>query len=179
MAVPLTKVGTPSANEAANGAIFDASGRFRYLLWRTWAPGLPRACFVMLNPSTADAIEDDPTIRRCTGFASAHGFGGLDVVNLFAYRARHPDLLPRTFEARGEGNETHIRRSIERCAVTIAAWGVHGSEHWQAVSALEGIGLQCLGVTKDDDPRHPLYVRGDVRLRPWRTISGACHPTGT
>lgn len=158
---------TAVASRTRAGATFDDSGRFRYLLWRTWDESLPRACFVMLNPSTADATSDDPTIRRCIGFARSHGFGGIEVVNLFAFRTTDPALLPRTAEARGAGNDEHIRRAIERCVVTIAAWGVHGAGHWQAIPSLSGIELHCLGVTNRGEPRHPLYVAGIARMQPW------------
>lgn len=157
---------TPAAEPRA-GATFDASGRFRYLLWRTWDECLPRACFIMLNPSTANAERDDPTIRRCIGFGRSHGFGGIDVVNLFALRATEPALLPRTDFARGPANADYVRRVIERSWITIAAWGVHGAGHWRALSVLSEVELHCLGVTNSGEPRHPLYVHGSARLRRW------------
>ena len=161
----------PPATLSPDGAEFDTSGRFRYLLWRTWDARLPRACFIMLNPSTADAITNDPTISRCISFTTAHACGGLDVVNLFAHRSTDPKLLARTQEARGRANEAYIARAIGRCTLAVAAWGVRGNGHWQDVAALRGVPLLCLGETQRGEPRHPLYVAGNVRLRPWHARS--------
>ncbi|TMF61888.1 MAG: DUF1643 domain-containing protein, partial [Chloroflexi bacterium] len=79
----MRRLGTPAA---VRGATFSADRRYRYRLWRRWDGARPVVAFVMLNPSTADARRDDPTIRRCIGFAKSWGFGGVEVVNLFAYR---------------------------------------------------------------------------------------------
>lgn len=88
--------------EQLRGAVISDDGRYRYRLWRTWAPELPRMAWIMLNPSTADAEVDDPTIRRCVGFAKREGCGGIEVVNLYAYRSTDPSVLGTVDEKHGD-----------------------------------------------------------------------------
>jgi hypothetical protein len=167
-----------AAVDLANGATVDPSGRFRYRLWRTWDANLARACFVMLNPSTADAETDDPTLRRCVAFAASHGFGGIDIVNLFALRSSSPSVLRSAEDAIGPANELALAEAVARCEAAVAAWGVLGKAEWQRYEPLARAELLCLGENLDGSPRHPLYVRGATRLRPWRPISAACRPGG-
>ncbi len=94
------------------GAAFDSTGTYRYALWREWDASAPRLGFVLLNPSTADAENDDPTLRRCMGFARAWGYGSLQIVNLFAYRATVPDALRWVADAVGPENDRHICETI-------------------------------------------------------------------
>lgn len=155
------------------GAKFDPTGRYRYSLSRTWDSALPRVAFVMLNPSTADGRADDPTIRRCIGFARRWGYGSLVVVNLFAYRTPSPAALARALSPVGPDNDRHLRAARSRSAAMVAAWGVHGAllGRDQAVMALLARGrkpLLCLGTTRDGHPRHPLYLPADVQPRPIR-----------
>lgn len=147
--------------------------QYRYRLTRYWGPGhmLP---FVMLNPSTADASVDDPTIRRCMGFARREGAGGVIVVNLFAFRSTSPRNLLLTDDPVGPDNDTalvHIaQESIATNLPIICAWGTLGFARAIAVKSLLmqfGPRLVCLGKTKDGHPRHPLYVRGDQPLEPF------------
>jgi hypothetical protein len=121
----------------------------------------------MLNPSTADATLDDPTIRRCIGFARAGGFGGLQVLNLFAFRATDPTDMKAARDPVGPDNDTHILAAITAAAAAsapvIAAWGVHGAlngrdDEVRKLSLECGVNLMCLGSTKGNHPRHPLYV---------------------
>lgn len=144
-------------------ALIDPTGTYRYTLTREWEPSLGRACFIMLNPSTADATKDDPTIRRCIAFARTWGYGGLEVVNLFAYRATSPaDLWPLA-DPVGTENDAHIADAVRRCHIVVAAWGVHGEYRGRGAEvASRVLGLMCLGTTKGGHPRHPLYVRGDT-----------------
>jgi hypothetical protein len=155
-------------------AVFDATGRYRYRLSRDWGLGLGRCAFVMLNPSTADGQGDDPTIRRCTGFAKAWKLSGFDVVNLFAHRATRPEDLSEALRRDGadavvgSDNAAFIRDAARQLFV-VAAWGAHGtgcvatSTHRTLVEA--GAAIRCLGVTKGGEPRHPLYVPRDSQLR--------------
>jgi hypothetical protein len=144
-------------------ARFSDCGTYRYSLERIWDEALPCACFVMLNPSTADATRDDPTIRRCISFARAWGFGGLRVLNLFAARAIRPRELFTQFEDPiGPGNDDALR-STAQCREVILAWGTHGSRLGRDAAVLKhfrdlGIKPKCLGLTKRGHPRHPLYV---------------------
>jgi hypothetical protein len=107
-------------------AYISPCGAYRYSLSREWAPG-PACTFIMLNPSTADADIDDPTIRRCIGFAKAWGFGGLAVVNLFAFRATSPKDMQSAAEPVGPANDAAIADGVGLSTIAVAAWGVHGT----------------------------------------------------
>lgn len=156
---------------------------YRYSLVRRWSfgqlgnDGRPPAQFIMLNPSTADAEVDDPTIRRCVGFARALDAGGIVVVNLYAYRATEPANLWRAADPVGPDTDTYLREVARRAvlcgAPLIAAWGAHArQDRVDAVLALldhhEALPhLTALGVTKDGAPRHPLYLPATARPQPW------------
>jgi len=146
-----------------NTAVFGGGGRYRYSLSRVWEPGLPAVCWIMLNPSRADALQNDPTIMRCVGFSHRWGFGGLVVVNLFALVATYPAELYRATEAVGLRNDAAIEEAI-RCRPVICAWGnvpqfaasrVH---RVRAILARTWTRASCLGLTRFGNPRHPLYV---------------------
>ena len=128
--------------------------------------------FVMLNPSVADAEADDPTIRRCIGFARSWGFGGLVAVNLFAWRDTHPSGMKRAADPVGPEGDAPILEAARLASLTVAAWGVHGAHLGrgsQVAALLRAAGpLHHLGLTKDGHPRHPLYLRGDARPERWR-----------
>lgn len=119
----------------------------------------------MLNPSTADAEQDDPTIRRCMGFAKDWGYGGLMVGNLFAFRATRPEILYREKDPVGDMNDLFLKQMSEQCARVVFAWGEHGKLYDAAirVSAMFP-GAGCLGKNKSGMPKHPLYVRKDAAL---------------
>jgi hypothetical protein len=131
---------------------------YRYALWREWSDE-PQVLFVMLNPSTADDSQDDPTIRRCIAFAKQWGYGGLIVANLFAWRSPYPAHLKNARDPIGPSNDQWLKKLAKQSAAVVGAWGNHGTymQRGQAVAALFP-GLQCLGVTKQGQPRHPLYV---------------------
>ena len=101
-------------------------GQYRYRLSRRWGPGLP-TLFIMLNPSTADAEIDDPTIRRCMGFAKSWGRDGIEVVNLFAFQATSPKDMQTAADPVGPENEVHVEEAVAECFEVICAWGAHGS----------------------------------------------------
>ena len=150
------------------GAIFDATGKYRYSLWRTWSPYHPRIAFILLNPSTADEYNNDPTIRRCTSFAREWHFGSMEVVNLFAYRATDYRELFKASEPIGAENNLFLMQAIERCSTIVLGWGARGTflkRDRQVMSLLAGRkDLYCLGITKDGQPRHPLYIKGNTNL---------------
>lgn len=151
------------------GALFDATRRYRYLLWRRWGHG-GTVAFVMLNPSTADAARDDPTIRRCAGFARTWGFGGMAVVNLFALRATDPARLRRARDPVGRENDHHIAAAAATADAVVVAWGVHGglgARDRAVLALLAGLRPRCLGVTRAGQPRHPLYLPAATRSRPY------------
>ncbi|MBM0741442.1 DUF1643 domain-containing protein [Phormidium sp. CLA17] len=145
------------------GAIIDSTGLYRYLLWREWDAAALKVGFVMLNPSRADGTVDDPTIRRCIGFARSWGYSGLEVVNLFAYRTAKPSELRQVVDPVGIENDAYLRSLSHRVNRIVLAWGNWGT--WQgrdqAVLALFGRSTQlyCLNLTKTGQPKHPLYLR--------------------
>jgi hypothetical protein len=145
-----------------NGAIIE--GAYRYLLWRTWDTSLPRALWILLNPSVADERIDDPTLRRCKGFSASWRFGGLEMVNLFALRTPYPRDLYQAADPVGAANDRHIIAAAKRATCIILAWGAHGGyqQRDQAVLAMVAthstLAPCCLGVTQSNSPCHPLYV---------------------
>jgi len=153
-------------------ATFDPTRAYRYRLSRTWDPTGPVVTFVMLNPSTADAEVLDPTVRRCLGFARAWGFGSLEVVNLFAFRATDPRDLLRADAPVGPANDRAILGAVSAADRVVVAWGARGA-HLGRAAAVAGL-LHAgpsrplgLGTTKGGQPRHPLYVRADTRPSRW------------
>jgi hypothetical protein len=146
-----------------------AHGRYRYRLWRRWLPGAATVAWVMLNPSTADDLRDDPTIRRCIGLSRGWGFGGLAVVNLYALRATDPADLFAARRPVGPGNDAAIAQAVAGADAVFAAWGNHGRpDRVAAVGGLLGDRVHSLGATAQGAPRHPLYVAASTRPVPWR-----------
>ena len=148
-------------------AEISACGRYRWWLRRSWNGGDERViCFIMLNPSTADAETDDPTIRRCIRFAQRWGFSHLSVRNLFALRATNPDDLWRADDPIGGARGDHELAAAATADVVVAAWGVNviRSRDEAALRLLRGVRLMCLGKTKSGQPQHPLYVRANQPL---------------
>ncbi|MEQ1888080.1 MAG: DUF1643 domain-containing protein [Alphaproteobacteria bacterium] len=169
----------------ARGATVSSDGYYRYLLWREWrlypdepVDYTPKTClFVMLNPSTADGKADDPTIRRCVGFAKSFGCERLEVVNLFAYRATKPqDLFARAalgIDIAGWENQKYVEDAAFDADIIICAWGAHGAFIGQDETMcgwLECAGktLYAIGLTKGGRPKHPLYLPKEASLIPWR-----------
>lgn len=157
-------------------AVFDSRARtYRYLLTRIWDPSTPPVVFLMLNPSTADALEDDATIRRLAGpkgFARTMGAGGLVVVNLFALCSTDPRVLLHHTDPVGPLNDAFIRRATAGASTVVAAWGAAGVQHGRGghVTATlldRSVALHCLGTTSTGQPRHPLYLPGDAVLEPY------------
>jgi hypothetical protein len=125
----------------------------------------------MLNPSTADAGRDDPTIRRCIALAMRDRCGGIEVMNLFAFRATRPAALKTAADPIGPGNDGHLRDLFARHTSVLAAWGLHGDFIGRAVAVMRlaadyGARLTCLGFTVRGQPRHPLYVKRDCAILP-------------
>lgn len=158
-------------------AIFSDCERYRYRLTRWLGIQSPLCTFIMLNPSTATAEEDDPTIRRCIGFAGAMGCGRLVVANIFAWRATKPADMRAAADPVGPENDAHIERIARDTAETggklICAWGTHGGfrDRDHAVMAMLAtlpIEPMSLGETSAYFPRHPLYLRGDCKPLPYR-----------
>ena len=152
------------------GATFSRDRRYRYRLWRRWDQTRPVVVFVLLNPSTADARHDDPTIRRCLGFARRWGYGGIEVVNLFAYRATDPRMLRTVRDPVGRANRHQVRAALARAELVVLGWGANT----EGDRMLKVSHAYCLGLTSAGQPRHPLYLRRDARPVPYRaTPAGA------
>jgi hypothetical protein len=159
----------------AASATFSADRAYRYALTRWW-DGRPPAVFVMLNPSTADAVRTDPTVTRCLGFARRENCGGLVIVNLFALRATDPRELRGHPDPVGAGNDRFIREHCAAGRLVIAAWGAHGrlGGRDRAVLALLGearIAVRSFGVTAGGMPRHPLYLPSGAQLGSYAPVS--------
>lgn len=150
-------------------AVISPCGRYRYALWRRWRDDRPGICmFVMLNPSTADATIDDPTIRRCITFAHSWGYGAIYVLNLFAFRATDPRELLRTADPIGPDNHIYLKCWGMSADIRIAAWGAHGGLLYQNEVVRDIIPrLHYLKLNKDGLPAHPLYLPGSLVPIPW------------
>lgn len=146
----------------SSGAVFDDSQKYRYRLWRRWNPALPAVCIVMLNPTATEAAAKDPTIERCAILAEKWGFGGIEIVNLFAFRATRPRDLWQAEDPVGSHNDEHIKRAIAHSKTCVVAWGdlPHGrlDRTKSVLNLLAGHELFCLGMTKLHQPRHPLQL---------------------
>lgn len=155
------------------GAIFSPCQQYRYLLWRVWNPALPFWSFGMLNPSTADHLQLDPTVSRCCTRAKNGGAGGLIVWNLFAWRATDPAAMKRVFDPVGPENDAAMAVALAASALNIAAWGAHGDhrERDHRVRSMLGaadVPLHALAFTNAQQPRHPLYLGLHLQPEPWR-----------
>lgn len=152
-------------------AVISPCQCYRYSLTRTWrihgtSDGQGhRVLWVMLNPSTADGSANDPTIRKCVGFAKRWGAGAIEVVNLYAFRATDPARLREPVcEPVGPDNDVHIRAAIDRAAQIVCAWGANASDHGPRPAAVRrmldeaGRTAHCLGRVASGSPRHPLMV---------------------
>jgi len=165
-------------NDVLRTARLSEDGAYRWTLHRIWGSPSNLLTFIMLNPSTADALQDDPTIRRCIGFARDLGLAGLVVVNLYAYRATKPADLWRAVEPTGgHHNDQTLRRALTKAEThgspVIAAWGANAKPDRVAwLTRQPGAHrLQALHITKAGAPGHPLYLPAASRPRPWPEVS--------
>jgi hypothetical protein len=150
-------------------ALFSTCRTWRYALTRELADGAGTVAFVGLNPSTADDASDDPTIRRCIGFARDWGFARLEVVNVYALCASSPRDLWRADDPVGPENDRVLAQVLDGAELVIAAWGRHARADRlaQLAAVFDGRRLHALGVTKTGAPRHALYLRSDARPSPY------------
>ncbi len=158
--------------DAPSTAVYSDCERFRYSLTRVWADAAPRVAFVMLNPSTATEVQNDPTIERCEQRARRLGFGGFRAVNIFALRATDPRDMRAAADPEGPRNAAFLEDAARWADMVIAAWGVHGAHrnHGPAVAArlvAAGHALHHLGLTKHGHPRHPLYLPYSAQPQRW------------
>jgi len=162
----------------ASSATISACGQYRYTLMRNLERGNSKICmFIMLNPSTADAKEDDPTIRRCINYAKDWGYGKLLVANLFAFRATDPKVMKSTYSPIGPQNDNCIIHAAQIAdasgGVVICAWGTHGTFKDRAKEVINmlveiGIDPKCLKMTQDGHPGHPLYLAKSLKPKDFK-----------
>ena len=145
-----------------DGAMLSKDRIYRYALWRIWNKARSPINFIGLNPSTADEKIDDPTIRRCIGFAKRWEYGGLIMTNLFAYRSTNPaKMKEQGNNAIGNKNNEWIRAVAEQSGLSIAAWGSHGTflnRQAHVLNFLKDLPIFCFKVTANGCPCHPLYM---------------------
>jgi len=149
-------------------AVLSLCGRYRYGLWRRWRSGRGELLVVGLNPSRADARIDDPTLRRCIGFAQRWGFAGLRLANLFAWRSRDPAQLKRVVDPIGPENDRWLLSLAAGADLIVAAWGNTGQEFARADQVRRQLSpWYCLGLSRQGAPLHPLYLPRDRQLQRW------------
>ena len=157
--------------DAVSEAVYSDCEQYRYILTRTWGAG-SKALFVMLNPSTATEIQNDPTVERCERRARALGHGAFRVTNIFAFRATDPKVMRSVADPVGPDNDAAILDSVAWADVVVCAWGNHGlhlgrGEQVARLLRQTGMPLFHLGLTGQDQPKHPLYIGYDQQPQPW------------
>ncbi|TVP70689.1 MAG: DUF1643 domain-containing protein [Rhodobacteraceae bacterium] len=158
--------------DAPSVAVYSPCERYRYMLTREWAPDQGCALFVMLNPSTATEVQNDPTVERCERRARALGFGAFRVCNIFAFRATDPREMRAQADPIGPLNDQAIAESAPWADQIICAWGMHGA-HLARGPVVEALlratdrPLWHLGLTQAGHPKHPLYIGYRVQPTVW------------
>ncbi|GHG83766.1 DUF1643 domain-containing protein [Pseudodonghicola xiamenensis] len=150
-------------DDTASVAVYSDCEGYRYSLTRVWESGAARVSFIMLNPSTATEVQNDPTVERCERRARALGFGGFRVTNIFAWRETDPRAMRRASDPIGPGNDDALLDSLGWADQVICGWGTHGAhlDRGPAVETLlraTGRPLHHLGLSKAGHPKHPLYI---------------------
>lgn len=153
-------------------AQMSACGTYRYDLWRRWVPDGRVLLWILLNPSTADAVQDDPTIVRCIRFAARWGYGAIRVINLFALRATDPRELYAAADPVGPQNDAIAEKALPAADGVICAWGNHGQLNDRGARVQEMLSRhrcdpRILGVTRLGQPMHPLYIAYSAPRRSW------------
>lgn len=158
--------------DAASLAVYSDCERYRYALTRTWDTGKGRIAFVMLNPSTATEMQNDPTVERCERRARALGYGAFRVTNIFAWRNTDPREMRAAHDPVGPANDDAIRDAALWAQLVLCAWGTHGAHLNRGADAerllrATGAPLFHLGLSKAGHPKHPLYIGYAEQPRPW------------
>lgn len=159
-------------HDAPSTAVYSDCERYRYTLTRTWDPDGRKALFVMLNPSTATEVQNDPTVERCERRARALGFGAFRVTNIFAWRDTDPKKMRAARDPVGPENDAAISEGAHWADQVICAWGAHGDHlgrgrHVEALLRATGLPLFHLGLTKAGHPMHPLYISYEKQPERW------------
>jgi len=158
--------------DAESVAEYSGCEAYRYALTRVWDAAAGKVVFVMLNPSTATEVQNDPTVERCERRARALGFGAFRVVNIFAYRATDPKVMRAQVDPVGPGNDAAILAAAVWADRVVCGWGSHGAHMDRGVAVeavLRTLGrpLFQLGLTKAGQPKHPLYIGYDRQPEIW------------
>ncbi|WP_420005862.1 DUF1643 domain-containing protein [Arenibacterium sp. LLYu02] len=159
--------------DAPSTAVYSDCESYRYSLTRIWEPAGKRVMFVMLNPSKATEVQNDPTIERCERRARALGFGGFRATNLFAFRATDPRDMRAATDPEGPQNMAILREGLDWADTVICAWGTHGAHLGQGARVAAelrktGRALHHLGLSKAGFPKHPLYIAYSQKPLLWR-----------
>ena len=154
-------------------AVLSHCEQYRYYLTRFVSLNPKKLGFVLLNPSTADAFQNDSTVTRCVGFARRHGFGELHIANAYAYRAKRPRDLWATDYPVGPENNYWLTELVLRCDLVICGWGIHCQplreiQVVEQLSAWAPLKLHHLGRNKNGTPKHPLYLPTETEITPWQ-----------
>lgn len=156
------------------GADFSSCRVWRYTLWRRWEEPEydSRVMFIGLNPSTADEVENDPTVRRCINFAKDWGYGGMFMMNAYGFRATDPKVMKAAADPVGPGNNEALASIANEADLIVAAWGNHcTAERASEICELINAPIMCLGQTASGMPKHPLYLRKDTPLQKfWKPV---------
>ncbi len=163
---------THTKGDAPSTAVYSDCEKYRYLLTREWDPASGRILFVMLNPSTATEVQNDPTVERCERRARALGYGAFRVTNIFAWRDTDPKKMRASSDPIGPENDDAIAQSCQWADTVLAAWGTHG-EHLNRGLAVESVlrasgkPIFHLGLSKAGHPKHPLYIAYAQQPEEW------------
>jgi hypothetical protein len=160
-------------NQPGHPAQFSPCKAYRYTLWRQWLMGEGYLMVIGLNPSTADLTKDDPTLRRCIGFAMAWGYAGLCMTNLFAYRATDPEVMKAQTDPVGPENDRWLLEVAKSAGCVLAAWGTHGTHLKRDEAVLTAVNavqpIHCLTLNNGGGtPKHPLYVIKTMKPKLWK-----------
>ena len=163
---------THTKGDAPSTAIYSPCERYRYSLTRIWDPSGRRVNFVMLNPSTATEVQNDPTVERCERRARALGYGSFAVTNIFAWRDTDPRAMRAVSDPVGPGNDAAIRDRADWADDVVAAWGTHGAHLGRGAQVRELLlrtrkPVFHLGLSKGGHPKHPLYISYTQSPLPW------------
>ena len=144
-------------------ASLSVDRKYRYLLSRVWDETKPMVTIIGLNPSTADEKEDDPTIRRCINYAKSWDYGGIYMLNLFAFRATQPSDMFKASEPIGEENDIYIKTYSKKVDKVICAWGNHGKYQNRSNHIKNSVdNLYYLKLNQTGEPAHPLYLKSEL-----------------
>ncbi|UWP93840.1 DUF1643 domain-containing protein [Aliiroseovarius crassostreae] len=158
--------------DAASVAVYSDCEHYRYALTRVWEPQAKRVLFIMLNPSKATEIQNDPTVERCERRARALGFGGFRVVNIFGLRETHPQVMRQAADPVGPENDLELLAGCDWADQIICGWGTHGAHRDRGSEVADllrarGHRLYHLGLSKAGHPKHPLYIAYATQPMRW------------